>query len=70
MNPCEQLLVTIALLYLVARIFLRLIRFALDALLLYALFVIVALATALLCVGSGHHGEFVRAAIVGLTGGQ
>jgi hypothetical protein len=51
------------------RIVMRIIKFAIEAIALYVAFVIVALATALLCVGSGHHGEFVRAAIAGLTGG-
>jgi uncharacterized membrane protein len=47
----------------------HLLRFVLEALALYALFAIAALLTALLCVGAGHHGEFARAVIQGLTGG-
>lgn len=46
------------------------IRFVLEALALYVVFVCAALLTAFLCVGSGHHGEFVRVVIIGLTGGQ
>lgn len=53
-----------------ARILLAIISFALHALALYVFFVVAALLTAFLCVGSGQHGEFVMAVMAGLTGGQ
>lgn len=62
-------MIILALIFLImTRTFIAITAFILDALALFALFVVVALSTALVYAAAVHHGEFAGAVTTGLTG--